>query len=85
MNDNKVVKLTPREDKTLGIKRAPFDGGLSSGYIVRDAQFLPTTGDRAPWLDLNNYLYDFYQLSFKPFKPESLELVREDVEVKKAK
>merc|ERR1711962_1095214 len=41
MNDNKVVKLTPREDKTLGIKRAPFDGGLNSGYIVRDAQFLP--------------------------------------------
>merc|ERR1712168_1242659 len=82
MNENRVVRLTPREDKTQGIKKAPFDGGLNAGYIVRDAEFLPTTGDKAPWINLNNYLYDYYQLSFKPSTPESMELVKENVEVK---
>ena len=83
MNDNKVVKLTPREDG--GIKRTPFNGGLTAGYLNRDAKHLPVTGDKAPWVNPQNYLYDFLQLSFKSFSPDSMELVKEDVEVKKVR
>jgi len=85
MNDNQIVKLTPREDKSVTVVRSPFNGGLSSSYLNRDAPYMPTTGDKGPWVNPNNYLYDLFQLWVKPFKPESMELVKKNVEVKKSK
>jgi len=37
---------------------------LSSGYVSRAKHLFPMCGDRGPWLRLNNYLVDFFNMNF---------------------
>jgi len=78
MRDNKVAKVVPKEDPAVELKRQPVDGGLSSGYFSRAAEYMPKQGDKAPWQGGVNYILDLISMSLGGLSKDSLEFTTAD-------
>jgi len=78
MRDNKVAKVVPKEDPAVELKRQPVDGGLSSGYFSRAAEYMPKQGDKAPWQGGVNYILDLISMSLGGLNKDSLEFTSAD-------
>ena len=73
-----VAKVVPKEDPGAELKRMPVDGGLSSGYFARAAEFMPKQGDKAPWQGGVNYILDLISMSLGGLNKDSLEFTPSD-------
>merc|ERR1711963_227900 len=72
------AKVLPKEDPGAELKRMPVDGGLSSGYFARAAEFMPKQGDKAPWQGGVNYILDLISMSLGGLNKDSLEFTPSD-------
>ena len=78
MTNTQVAKVVPKEDPVLELKRQPVDGGLSSGYFSRAAEYMPKQGDKAPWKGGVNYILDLISMSLGGLNKDSLEFTSGD-------
>ena len=72
MKNEQVSKMVPRLDPNVGLNLKAFDGGLTSGYWTRSANFLPKQGDKYPWTGGISYFEDIINL--RNFNTDCLEL-----------
>ena len=63
-------RLRPREH---GMPLRPFIDGFNPGYLKRIEDRLPKQGDRAPWLNTQNYRNDLRQLRDGPVADGAME------------
>lgn len=67
MDEHQKTRCVPRLSKADGDMAArPFVDGFTPGYLTRIMSRLPNQGDRAPWLNTQNYQHDVEQMSRAP-------------------
>ena len=73
MRDHNIVKMMPVVDPDQEYTWEPLSGGLTAGYLVRAAKWMPQIGNKQPWAG-GNYLKDLLSLSFQGFNTDSLHM-----------
>jgi hypothetical protein len=69
MDEHQKRRCVPRLSKADGDMVArPFVDGFTPGYLTRIMNQLPNQGDRAPWLNTQNYQHDVEQMSRAPIE-----------------
>ncbi len=67
MDEHQKHSCVPKLSKADGDMAArPFVDGFTPGYLTRIMNQLPNQGDRAPWLNTQNYQHDVEQMSRAP-------------------
>lgn len=67
MEKHEKNRCVPRLSKTdKGMPQRPFVDGFTPGYLTRIMDQLPNQGDRAPWLNTQNYQHDTEQMIDAP-------------------
>lgn len=79
MENNKIIKVVPREDTKDELKRTHFIGGFTSRHFVRGGDVMPKVGDKKPWRFGFNYIKDRTKLTLGFLNKDSLEFTEAEL------
>jgi cation diffusion facilitator CzcD-associated flavoprotein CzcO len=69
MDELGVRQCTPRlRDTDAGMTKRPWITDFSSGYMARTMHLFPKQGDKAPWLNTQNYKADKKMVRHQPLE-----------------